>query len=93
MEQEIKKKFARKSKTNKCKLRIKTQVNMIQEKLTRKTCKNCRRSCSNRSWSCNRSRNERKKLRIEDALSATKAAVEEGIVAGGGTAYINISKK
>ena len=31
-----------------------------------------------------------KKLRIEDALSATKAATEEGIVAGGGTAYINI---
>ena len=34
-----------------------------------------------------------KKLRIEDALSATKAAVEEGIVAGGGTAYINIIPK
>lgn len=31
-----------------------------------------------------------KKLRIEDALSATRAAVEEGIVAGGGTAFINI---
>ena len=31
-----------------------------------------------------------KKLRIEDALSATKAAVEEGIVSGGGTAYLNI---
>ncbi len=31
-----------------------------------------------------------KKLRIEDALSATRAAVEEGIVAGGGTAYIDI---
>ena len=31
-----------------------------------------------------------KKLRIEDALSATKAAVEEGILAGGGTAYLNI---
>ena len=30
-----------------------------------------------------------KKLRIEDALSATKAAVEEGIVAGGGTALLN----
>ena len=30
------------------------------------------------------------KLRIEDALSATKAAVEEGIVAGGGTAYVNV---
>ncbi len=29
------------------------------------------------------------KLRIEDALAATRAAVEEGIVAGGGTAYIN----
>ena len=34
-----------------------------------------------------------KKLRIEDALSATKAAVEEGIVSGGGTAYINIIPK
>ncbi len=31
-----------------------------------------------------------KKLRIEDALNATKAAVEEGIVAGGGTAMINV---
>ena len=31
-----------------------------------------------------------KKLRIEDALAATKAAVEEGIVAGGGTALINV---
>src|SRR5699024_7937358 len=30
-----------------------------------------------------------KKLRIEDALNATKAAVEEGIVAGGGVAYVN----
>ena len=30
-----------------------------------------------------------KKLRIEDALNATRAAVEEGIVAGGGTAYLN----
>ena len=30
-----------------------------------------------------------KKLRIEDALNATKAAVEEGIVAGGGTIYVN----
>jgi chaperonin GroEL len=34
-----------------------------------------------------------KKLRIEDALAATKAAVEEGIVAGGGTAYINTMPK
>lgn len=31
-----------------------------------------------------------KKYRVEDALNATKAAVEEGIVAGGGTAYINV---
>ena len=34
-----------------------------------------------------------KKLRIEDALSATKAAVEEGIVAGGGTALLNVASK
>ena len=33
-----------------------------------------------------------KKLRIEDALNATRAAVEEGIVAGGGTAYVMASK-
>ena len=31
-----------------------------------------------------------RKLRIEDALNATRAAVQEGIVAGGGTAYMNI---
>ena len=34
-----------------------------------------------------------KKLRIEDALNATRAAVEEGIVAGGGTALVNVYKK
>lgn len=34
-----------------------------------------------------------KKLRIEDALAATKAAVEEGIVAGGGTALLNVIAK
>ena len=34
-----------------------------------------------------------KKHRIEDALAATKAAVEEGIVAGGGTALVNVMKK
>ncbi|TMF71785.1 MAG: chaperonin GroEL, partial [Chloroflexi bacterium] len=34
-----------------------------------------------------------KKHRIEDALSATKAAVEEGIVAGGGTVLLNAQKK
>ena len=34
-----------------------------------------------------------KKLRIEDALSATKAAVDEGIVSGGGTALINVIPK
>ena len=33
-----------------------------------------------------------KKLRIEDALNATRAAVEEGIVAGGGSAYVAASK-
>ncbi len=34
-----------------------------------------------------------KKLRIEDALNATKAAIAEGIVAGGGSALIEVSKK
>ena len=34
-----------------------------------------------------------KKLRIEDALAATRAAVEEGIVSGGGTAFINVQPK
>ncbi|MDN6195801.1 MAG: chaperonin GroEL [Alkalibacterium gilvum] len=33
-----------------------------------------------------------RKLRIEDALNASRAAVEEGVIAGGGTAYINILK-
>lgn len=34
-----------------------------------------------------------KKLRIEDALAATKAAVEEGIIPGGGTSYVNVIPK
>jgi len=34
-----------------------------------------------------------KKLRIEDALAATRAAVEEGIVSGGGTAFVNVIPK
>ena len=33
------------------------------------------------------------KLRMEDALAATKAAVEEGIIAGGGSAYIHVTKE
>ena len=33
------------------------------------------------------------KLRMEDALAATKAAVEEGVIAGGGSAYIHAAKK
>lgn len=35
---------------------------------------------------------QEKKLRMEDALAATRAAVEEGIIAGGGTAYIHATK-
>ncbi|SFH75590.1 chaperonin GroEL [Pisciglobus halotolerans] len=34
-----------------------------------------------------------RKLRIEDALNASRAAVEEGLVSGGGTAYINVQNK
>ena len=33
------------------------------------------------------------KLRMEDALAATKAAVEEGVIAGGGSAYIHATKE
>ena len=33
------------------------------------------------------------KLRMEDALNATRAAVEEGIIAGGGSAYIHATKE
>ena len=33
------------------------------------------------------------KLRMEDALAATRAAVEEGIICGGGSAYIHASKE
>ena len=36
---------------------------------------------------------QEKKLRMEDALNATRAAVEEGIISGGGSAYIHTSKK
>ncbi|MCF8019929.1 MAG: chaperonin GroEL [Firmicutes bacterium HGW-Firmicutes-5] len=36
---------------------------------------------------------QEKKLRMEDALAATRAAAEEGIVAGGGAAYIHITKR
>ncbi|MBE5938466.1 MAG: chaperonin GroEL [Lachnospiraceae bacterium] len=36
---------------------------------------------------------QEKKLRMEDALNATRAAVEEGIISGGGSAYIHASKK
>lgn len=34
-----------------------------------------------------------KKLRVEDALNATKAAVEEGIVAGGGSTLLKLAQK
>ena len=34
-----------------------------------------------------------RKLRMEDGLAATRAAVEEGIIAGGGSAYIHASKE
>ena len=34
-----------------------------------------------------------KKFKIEDALNATRAAIEEGIVAGGGSVLVQLSKK
>lgn len=47
-----------------------------------------------KSWCCNRSWNERKKIKNEDALNATRAAVEEGIiVAGGGAILVEIMEE
>ncbi len=63
---------------------------MIKKTYRKDLAKACWWSCSYQSWCCNRNRNEGKKLRIEDALAATRAAVEEGIVPGGGTAYVNV---
>ena len=58
------------------------------EKSFKKESQNCRWCRCYKSWSGNRSGNERKKGEVEDALHATRAAVEEGIVAGGGVAFI-----
>ena len=62
--------------------------------MTRKNCKNVwlivRRCSCYPSWCGYRSELKEKKHRIEDALNATRAAVEEGIVAGGGTTFIDI---
>ena len=43
-------------------------------------------------WASTETEMKEKKLRIEDALNATRAAVEEGIVAGGGSAYVTAAK-
>ena len=61
---------------------------IMTEKASRKSCETCWWCRCYKSWSGNRSGNERKKARVEDALHATRAAVEEGIVAGGGVAFI-----
>ena len=46
-----------------------------------------------RSGAATETEMKEKKLRIEDALNATRAAVEEGIVPGGGTAFVNVIPK
>ena len=43
-----------------------------------------------RSGAATETEMKEKKLRIEDALNATRAAVEEGVVAGGGTIFVNV---
>ena len=59
------------------------------EKLQERLAKLAGGVADNKGGAATESEMKEKKLRIEDALSATKAAVEEGIVAGGGTALIN----
>ena len=61
---------------------------------TRRSCRSVWRSSSGgvaviKVGAATETEMKEKKLRIEDALNATRAAVEEGIVAGGGTAYVN----
>lgn len=49
--------------------------------------------CCDQDWCGNRSGDEREKDRVDDALHATRAAVEEGIVAGGGVALLKIANE
>ena len=60
-----------------------------REKLQERLAKLARGVAIIRVGAATESEMKEKKLRIEDALNATRAAVEEGIVAGGGTAYVN----
>ena len=62
-------------------------------KITRASCKTCRWSSCYKSWCRIRSRNEREKARVEDALHSTRAAVEEGVVPGGGVALMRSLQK
>ncbi len=59
------------------------------KKISRKTCKISRWCGSNPSWCSYRNWIKERKSRIEDALAATRAAVEEGIVPGGGTVLVD----
>ncbi len=69
-------------------------LNFDKEKITGKTCKTgWRRSCGIRVGAATETEMKEAKLRLEDALAATRAAVEEGIIAGGGSAYIHASKE
>ena len=65
-----------------------TESDFDREKLAGKTGKTVWRRSSNQSGAATETEMKEKKLRMEDALAATRAAVEEGIVAGGGTALI-----
>lgn len=60
-------------------------------KTSRTSSQTIRRSRSHQSWCCLRSRAQEVKERVKDAVGATKAAIEEGIVAGGGVALLRAS--
>ena len=64
------------------------QVRLRQGKIAGKTCQARGRRSRHQRRRGHRSGNEEKKLRIDDALAATRAAVEEGYVPGGGSALL-----
>ena len=74
--------------------RLKKQnLNLIKKKLQERLAKLAGGVAVIRVGASTETEMKEAKLRLEDALAATRAAVEEGIIAGGGSAYIHASKE
>ena len=70
-----------------------TESDFDREKLQERLAKLCGGVAVIKVGAATETEMKEKKLRMEDALNATRAAVEEGIIAGGGSAYIHASKE